>query len=111
MLDQREHPGRHEPRGSHRRATAGHLGDLDYAAAVTDLHPAAGPSGADRVAATAVARVDHDLDRITHHDNAPSPSLHATNGPRIAQRCNVRRSISIPLIRRWSSVKLASSDL
>src|ERR1700728_5505917 len=70
VLDQGEDPAGHEPRGPDRRPGTGDLADLDHTAAVSDVHPAAGPGRGHLVDPGFAARVDHDLDPVSLH--APS---------------------------------------
>ncbi len=67
VLDERDHPGRHEPRRPHRRARPGHLGHLDHAAPGRHLDPAAGARGGHVVHPGAVTGVDHDLHPVPLH--------------------------------------------
>jgi hypothetical protein len=72
MLDQGHHPARHEPGCPHRASCAGHLGDLDKPAPVSDLHPAPGLRGRYLIGAGSLTRIDHDLNPVTLHGDLPS---------------------------------------
>src|SRR5918997_2862936 len=80
MLDESEHPGRHEPGRAHRRATTGNLGDLDDAATVGDLHPSTVAGGLDLVGPGGATGVDDDLSAVTLH-GLPSLRVPRDEGP------------------------------
>src|SRR6188474_3381245 len=67
MLDERDDAVGHEPARADRRPGAGHLGDLDDAAAGRDLDAATGLRRLDLVLQRPVARVDDDLDPLALH--------------------------------------------
>ena len=67
MLDEREHPARHETGGTYRTAAPGRLGDLHDAAAMTDLDPPAGPCRRHLVVQGRASGVDHDLYPVAFH--------------------------------------------
>src|SRR5664279_5511309 len=67
MLDQGQDSAGHEPRGAHRRTTAGQLGDLDDTATGADLDPTPGAGGRDLVGPRGSTGVDDDLDLVTFH--------------------------------------------
>src|ERR1700684_12009 len=68
MLDQRDDPSRHEPGGPHGSAAPGELADLDEAAPVHHLDPAARPGRSHLVSLGRIAaRIDDDLDPVASH--------------------------------------------
>jgi hypothetical protein len=67
MLDQRQHPIRHEPGGPNSRPAARHLRDLDDPATRPHLDAASGTSRHHLIRPRVAARIDDDLDAVTFH--------------------------------------------
>jgi hypothetical protein len=82
VLDQRNHPTRHEARGPHHRPTPCDLDDLDRAAADRRLHAPARARGDHVERLDTVAGVDHDLDPVTAHALPCRPADRAAAHPR-----------------------------
>src|ERR1700733_6556714 len=68
VLDERDDPAGHEPRGPHHRARPGDLVHLDHAAHGAHLDPPPGTGGADLVGSGPLPAVTHNLDAVTLHD-------------------------------------------
>src|SRR2546421_3885475 len=67
VLDESDHPTRHELRSTYRCGATGHLGNRHHAPASRDLHPPTSTSGFYFVSTHVATCIDDDLDAITFH--------------------------------------------